>query len=46
MRKYHDNKSYNAIVEAMQQIRHNALSEQAYVYEEEGEEEMTEMSDE
>ena len=46
MRKYHDNKSYNAIVEAMQQIRHNALSEQAYMYEEEGEEEMTEMSDE
>ena len=54
MKKYHDNnKSYNAIVEAMQQIRQNALAEEygedemeeAYVYEEEGEEEeMSEMS--
>ena len=48
MRKYHDNnKSYNAIVEAMQQIRYNALveeygedeMEEAYMYE-------AEMSDE
>jgi len=54
MRKYHDNnKSYNAIVEAMQQIRYNALveeygedeMEEAYMYEED-EEEMSEMSDE
>lgn len=28
MTKYHDNKSYNAIVEAMQQIRYNALVEE------------------
>lgn len=28
MKKYHDNKSYNAIVEAMQQIRYNALVEE------------------
>jgi len=56
MKKYHsDSKSYNAIVEAMQQIRQNALAEEygedemeeAYMYEEEGEEEeMAEMSDE
>jgi len=48
MKKYHDNnKSYNAIVEAMQQIRYNALveeygedeMEEAYMYE-------AEMSDE
>ena len=48
MKKYHDNnKSYNAIVEAMQQIRYNALveeygedeMEEAYMYEAEGEEE-------
>ena len=54
MKKYHDNKSYNAIVEAMQQIRYNALveeygedeMEEAYMYEAEDEEEMAEMSDE
>ena len=55
MKKYHDiNKSYNAIVEAMQQIRYNALveeygedeMEEAYMYEEGDEEEMSEMSDE
>jgi hypothetical protein len=56
MKKYHsDSKSYNAIVEAMQQIRQNALAEEygedemeeAYMYEAEGEEEeMSEMSDE
>jgi len=55
MKKYHsDSKSYNAIVEAMQQIRQNALAEEygedemeeAYMHEEEGEEEMTEMSPE
>lgn len=53
MKKYHDNKSYNAIVEAMQQIRYNALveeygedeMEEAYMYEED-DEEMAEMSDE
>lgn len=56
MKKYHsDSKSYNAIVEAMQQIRQNALAEEygedemeeAYMYEGEHEdEEMSEMSDE
>lgn len=55
MKKYHsDSKSYNAIVEAMQQIRQNALAEEygedemeeAYMYEEGDEEEMAEMSDE
>ena len=55
MTKYHDNsKSYNAIVEAMQQIRYNALveeygedeMEEAYMYEAEDEEEMAEMSGE
>ena len=55
MKKYHDNnKSYNAIVEAMQQIRYNALveeygedeMEEAYMYEAEDEEEMAEMSGE
>ena len=55
MKKYHsDSKSYNAIVEAMQQIRQNALAEEygedemeeAYMYEEDDEEEMAEMSGE
>lgn len=53
MRKYQsDATSYNAIVEAMQQIRQNSLAEnysedemeEAYMYEEDDEEEMAEMS--
>lgn len=55
MKKYQsDATSYNAIVEAMQQIRQNALAEnysedemeEAYMYEEDDEEEMAEMSGE
>lgn len=55
MRKYQsDATSYNAIVEAMQQIRQNALAEsysedemeEAYMYEEDDEEDMAEMSGE
>jgi hypothetical protein len=53
MKKYQsDATSYNAIVEAMQQIRQNALAEnysedemeEAYMYEEDDEEDMAEMS--
>ena len=55
MKKYQsDATSYNAIVEAMQQIRQNALAEnysedemeEAYMYEEDDEEDMAEMSGE